>query len=78
MAKDAITKFEIIFHFAEEFEFSKKMSSAIPDDLLTLTISKTPKRDHSLPGTIILPSKPTLRTDCNPTTGAEIKSPAKK
>jgi hypothetical protein len=41
MAKKLMTKPQIVSHFAEKFEFSKKMASGVIEEVEALAISKT-------------------------------------
>jgi len=79
MAKKPMTKAQIVSHFAEKFEISKKASAAILDEIAALAISETKKNgSFSLPGIgkLVL-VKRKARMGRNPATGAEIKIPAK-
>ncbi|MBU1207064.1 MAG: HU family DNA-binding protein [Proteobacteria bacterium] len=79
MAKKPMTKAQIVSHFAEKFEFSKKMASAIIEEVAALAVSETKKTgSFTLPGIgkLVL-SKRKARMGRNPATGAEIKIPAK-
>lgn len=74
-----MTKSQIVSHFAEKFEFSKKISSAIIDEIASLASSETKKAgSFTLPGIgkLVL-VKRKARMGRNPATGAEIKIPAK-
>jgi DNA-binding protein HU-beta len=79
MAKKPMTKAQIVSHFAEKFEFFKKMASAIIEEVAALAVSETKKTgSFTLPGIgkLVL-SKRKARMGRNPATGAEIKIPAK-
>jgi DNA-binding protein HU-beta len=79
MAKKPMTKSQIVSHFAEKFEISKKMASAIIDEVAALAVSETKKTgSFTLPGIgkLVL-VKRKARMGRNPATGAEIKIPAK-
>ena len=79
MAKKPMTKAQIVSHFAEKFEISKKMASAIIDEVAALAVSETKKTgSFTLPGIgkLVL-VKRKARMGRNPATGAEIKIPAK-
>jgi DNA-binding protein HU-beta len=68
-----------VSHFAEKFEISKKMASAIIDEVAALAVSETKKTgSFTLPGIgkLVL-VKRKARMGRNPATGAEIKIPAK-
>ena len=74
-----MTKAQIVSHFAEKFEFSKKMASAIIEEVAALVVSETKKTgSFTLPGIgkLVL-SKRKARMGHNPATGVEIKIPAK-
>jgi DNA-binding protein HU-beta len=74
-----MTKAQIVSHFAEKFEISKKMASAIIDEVAALAVSETKKTgSFTLPGIgkLVL-VKRKARMGRNPATGAEIKIPAK-
>jgi DNA-binding protein HU-beta len=78
-AKKPLTKGQIITHFAEKFDLSKKTALSIIDEMAALAISETKKI-----GAFVLPgigklvlSKRKARVGRNPATGAEIKIPAK-
>ena len=43
MAKKLTTKSQIVSHFAEKFEFSKKMAAGIIEEVEALAVSKTKK-----------------------------------
>jgi len=79
MAKKPMTKAQIVSHFAEKFEISKKASAAILDEIAALAVAETKKNgSFSLPGIgkLVL-VKRKARMGRNPATGAEIKIPAK-
>jgi DNA-binding protein HU-beta len=79
MAKNPMTKAQIVSHFAGKFEISKKMASAIIDEVAALTVSETKKvGSFTLPGIgkLVL-VKRKARMGRNPATGATIKIPAK-
>jgi len=74
-----MTKAQIVSHFAEKFEFSKKASVAILDEVAALAVSETKKAgSFTLPGIgkLVL-VKRKARMGRNPATGATIKIPAK-
>ncbi len=79
MAKKPMTKAQIVTHFAQKFEISKKVSATIIEEMASLAISETKKN-----GMFVLPgigklviSKRKARKGRNPATGEEIKIPAK-
>jgi len=79
MAKKPMTKAQIVSHFAKQFEISKKMASAIIDEVAALAISETKKAgSFTLPGIgkLVL-VKRKARMGRNPGTGEAIKIPAK-
>ena len=79
MAKKPMTKSQIVSHFAEKFELSKKMASAIVEEVAALAISESKKSgSFTLPGIgkLVL-AKRKARMGRNPATGAAIKIPAK-
>jgi DNA-binding protein HU-beta len=79
MAKKTMTKAQIVSHFAEKFELSKKTASGILEEVAALAVSETQKT-----GSFILPGigklvlvKRKARMGRNPATGEAIKIPAK-
>jgi len=77
--KKPLTKGQIVTHFADKFEFSKKAASSIIEEMAALAISETKKT-----GSFVLPgigklvlSKRKARKGRNPATGEEIRIPAK-
>jgi DNA-binding protein HU-beta len=79
MAKKPITKSQIVSHFAEKFELSKKASAAIIEEVAALAVSETKKTgSFTLPGIgkLVL-VKRKARMGRNPGTGEAIKIPAK-
>jgi len=79
MAKKPVTKSQIVSHFAEKFEISKKTASAIIEEVAALAVSETKKAgSFTLPGIgkLVL-VKRKARMGRNPATGATIKIPAK-
>jgi DNA-binding protein HU-beta len=79
MAKKPMTKAQIVSHFAEKFEISKKMASAILDEVAALAVSETKKTgSFTVPGIgkLVL-AKRKARMGRNPATGKAIKIPAK-
>ncbi len=79
MAKKPMTKAQVVTHFAEQFEISKKTAAEMIDGVAALAISETKKNgSFTLPGIgkLVL-SKRKARKGRNPMTGEEIKIPAK-
>jgi DNA-binding protein HU-beta len=79
MAKKPMTKSQIVSHFAEKFEISKKTASAIIEEVAALAVSETKKAgSFTLPGIgkLVL-VKRKARMGRNPGTGEAIKIPAK-
>jgi DNA-binding protein HU-beta len=79
MAKKPMTKAQIVSHFAEKFELSKKKAASILDEVVALAVSETKKAgSFTLPGIgkLVL-VKRKARMGRNPATGAAIKIPAK-
>jgi len=79
MAKKPMTKAQIVSHFAKQFEISKKMASAIIDEVAALATSETKKAgSFTLPGIgkLVL-VKRKARMGRNPGTGEVIKIAAK-
>mgnify|MGYP000064411466 CR=1 FL=1 len=79
MAKKPMTKAQIVSHFAKQFEISKKMASAIIEEVAALAVSETKKTgSFTLPGIgkLVL-VKRKARMGRNPGTGEVIKIAAK-
>jgi DNA-binding protein HU-beta len=79
MAKKPMTKAQIVSHFAEKFELSKKKAASILGEVVALAVSETKKAgSFTLPGIgkLVL-VKRKARMGRNPATGAAIKIPAK-
>ncbi len=79
MAKKPMTKAQIVSHFAEKFEVSKKIASGIIDEVAALAVSEAKKAgSFTIPGIgkLVL-VKRKARMGRNPATGATIKIPAK-
>ncbi len=79
MAKKPMTKSQIVSHFAEKFELTKKTASGILDEVAALAISETKKTgSFTIPGIgkLVLVRRK-ARLGRNPQTGKEIKIPAK-
>ena len=79
MAKKPMTKAQIVSHFAEKFEISKKMASGFIEEVAALATSETKKTgSFTLPGIgkLVL-VKRKARMGRNPATGEVIKIAAK-
>ena len=79
MAKKPMTKAQIVSHFAEKFELSKKTSGMIIEEMGALAVSETKKiGSFTLPGggKLVL-VKRKARMGRNPATGQKIKIAAK-
>jgi len=77
--KKVLTKGQIVTHFAEKFEISKRIAASMIDEMAELAIAETKKK-----GAFVLPgigktvlAKRRARIGRNPATGEEIKIPAK-
>ena len=77
--KKLLSKGQIVSHFAEKFEISKKAAASIVDEFAALAVAETKKK-----GAFVLPgigksvlAKRKTRTGRNPATGEPIKIPAK-
>jgi DNA-binding protein HU-beta len=78
-SKKPVTKNQIVTHFAEKFELSKKVASSIIDEMAMLAITETKKAGaFTFPGIgkLVL-VKRKARKGRNPATGEEIIIPAK-
>jgi DNA-binding protein HU-beta len=78
-SKKPVTKNQIVTHFAEKFELSKKAASSIIDEMAMLAIAETKKAGaFTFPGVgkLVL-VKRKARKGRNPATGEEINIPAK-
>ena len=78
-AKKDLTKGQVVSHFAEKFEMSRKTAASIIEEYAALAIAETKKK-----GAFVLPGigksvlvKRKARIGRNPQTGKEIKIPAK-
>jgi DNA-binding protein HU-beta len=78
-AKKVLTKGQVVSHFADKFEISKKIAASIIEEYAALAILETKKK-----GVFVLPGigksvlvKRKARIGRNPQTGKEIKIPAK-
>jgi DNA-binding protein HU-beta len=79
MAKNPMTKSQVVSHFAGKFEVSKKTAAGMIDEVAALAVSETKKTGaFTLPGIgkLVL-VKRKARMGRNPATGATIKIPAK-
>jgi len=79
MAKKPLTKSQVVSHFAEKFEVSKKTAVAIVEEVAALAIAETKKAgSFTLPGVgkLVL-SRRKARKGFNPATGERINIPAK-
>ncbi len=79
MAKKPLTKSQVVSHFAEKFEVSKKTAVAIVEEVAALAIAETKKAGvFTLPGVgkLVL-SRRKARKGFNPATGERINIPAK-
>jgi len=79
MAKKPMTKSQIVSHFAEKFELSKRTSGTIIEEVAALAIAETKKTgSFTVPGIgkLVL-AKRKARMGRNPATGQAIKIPAK-
>ena len=79
MAKKPMTKSQIVSHFAEKFELTKKTASGIIDEVAALAVSETKKTGSFTLlgiGKLVL-VKRKARIGRNPATGEAIKIPAK-
>ena len=77
--KKILTKGQIVTHFAEKFEVSKKAAASVIEEMAALAIAETKKK-----GAFVLPGigksvlvKRKARMGRNPATGKAIKIPAK-
>ena len=77
--KKLLSKGQIVSHFAEKFEISKKAAASIVDEFAALAVAETKKK-----GAFVLPGigksvlvKRKARAGRNPATGQPIKIPAK-
>ena len=78
-SKKPITKNQVVTHFAEKFELSKKTASSIIDEMAMLATNETKKTGaFTFPGIgkLVL-VKRKARKGRNPATGEEINIPAK-
>jgi len=77
--KKLMAKGQIVTHFAEKFEISKKAAASIIDEYAALAIAETKKKGafvfQGIGKSVLVKRK--ARTGRNPATGQEIKIPAK-
>jgi DNA-binding protein HU-beta len=78
--KKSLTKSQIVAHFAEKFDFSKKTAAVILDEVAAFAIAETKKTGaFTLPGIgKLVISNRKARMGFNPATGEKIKIPAKR
>jgi DNA-binding protein HU-beta len=79
ISKKPLTKSQIVSHFAEKFEISKKAAAGMIDEIATLATTEAKKAgSFTLPGIgkLVL-SKRKARMGFNPATGERIQIPAK-
>jgi DNA-binding protein HU-beta len=79
MAKKPMTKSQIVSHFAEKFELTKKTASGIIDEVAALAVSETKKTGSftlSGIGKLVLVRRK-ARMGRNPATSEPLKIPAK-
>ena len=79
MAKKPMTKSQIVSHFAEKFELTRKTASGIIEEIAALAVSETKKTgSFTLPGIgkLVLVRRKS-RMGRNPQTGKAIKIPAR-
>ena len=79
MARKPLTKSQVVSHFSEKFEVSKKTAVAIVEEVAALAIAETKKAgSFTLPGVgkLVL-SRRKARKGFNPATGERINIPAK-
>ena len=78
-AKKLLTKGQLVSHFADKFDLTKKIAGEILDEMASVAVAETKKK-----GAFVLPGigktalvKRKARMGRNPATGEEIKIPAK-
>lgn len=78
--KKPLTKSQVVAHFADKFELSKKAAAEIVDEMAAFAIAETKKvGSFTIPGigkSVISDRK--ARMGFNPATGEQIKIPAKR
>jgi DNA-binding protein HU-beta len=79
VASKPMTKSQIVAHFAEKFELTKKLAAEILNEVADLAVAQTKKSgSFTLPGIGKLSKvKRKARMGRNPATGEPIKIPAK-
>ena len=79
MAKKAMTKTQIVAHFAEKFGIPKKEAAAVVAEIADLAVAQTKKvGEFTIPGIgKLVKQKRKARMGRNPATGEAIKIPAK-
>ncbi len=77
--KKPMTKTQIVAHFAEKFELTKKDAAAIITEVAALAVGQTKKvGEFTIPGIgKLVKAKRKARKGRNPATGETIKIPAK-
>ena len=77
--KKTMTKTELIQHFAEKFELTKKNAKAIIDEIADVAVAQTKKvGEFTIPGIgKLVKQKRKARKGRNPATGEAIRIPAK-
>ena len=77
--KKILTKGQVVSHFAEKFEISKKVAASMVEEFASLAIAETKKKGaFVLPGigkSVLVRRK--ARIGRNPATGEEMRIPAK-
>ena len=78
-AKQPMTKSQIVSHFADKFELTKKQAADVVNEYADLAVAQTKKSgSFTLPGIgKLTKAKRKARKGRNPATGEEIKIPAK-
>jgi len=78
-AKKPMTKTQVIQHFADKFELTKKDSKILLEELAELAVTQTKKvGEFTIPGIgKLVKQKRKARKGRNPATGEAIKIPAK-
>ncbi|MFH0899734.1 MAG: HU family DNA-binding protein [Pseudomonadota bacterium] len=74
-----MTKTQVVSHFADKFSLPKKTAAEIVDEFSALAIAQTKKKgEFTLPGIgKLVKAKRKARLARNPSTGEQIKVPAK-
>lgn len=78
-SKKAMTKTQIVQHFADKFEMTKKDAKLVLEELADLAVKETKKvGEFTIPGIgKLVKQKRKARKGRNPATGEAIKIPAK-